>query len=362
MKILREIRNYFCYCGIEKEEYKAIKKDAYVSNFAVWRILHCFMSVAFTALFINSCFSEMMRSNRIFYMIFAIYSIAITVIFFILKKDSLLAQLLIYLSISMLFVFGGLVTQNKPDVPATAFFVFLIITPMFMLDKPYFMMIELTAASVIFSIWMYYAKPYDVWQMDLINACIYLVVGIVIHIVANSLRIKEFVLTRKISIQKDTDELTGIKNKAALTREINTFLADKTNDKGIMLMLDINHFKSINDTYGHDVGDLVIRQTGELLNDIFKDGEVVGRFGGDEFIIFIKDKDDTKYASDVAMGIINGLSEKIVLPDANKKVRCSIGITIYHGLENNYSEVLKKADVALYKAKSDQEKPFSFYE
>ena len=78
---------------------------------------------------------------------------------------------------------------------------------MFMIDKPYFKAFELCTASVIFLAWMYTVKPYDVWRYDLINVIIYTVIGVFLHIISNSIRIREFVLTRKINIQKDTDEL-----------------------------------------------------------------------------------------------------------------------------------------------------------
>ena len=287
MKFLRTLRNYFCYCGIEKEEFNAIKKNAYVSNFAVWRMLHLLMTAVFAFLSVSSLFNEMLKVNRLFYLGAFVYSAVALALFFILKKDSIVAQLLIYLSISMLFLFGCFITQNKPEVPATTFFVLLLLTPMFMIDKPFFMAIEMTVASVIFLIWMRGVKPYDIWKMDFINVLIYLVVAIFIHIIANSIRIKEFVLTREIKLQKDTDDLTGLKNKGALTRAINEFLADAAKDKGIMFLLDIDHFKAINDTYGHDIGDSVIRQIGDFLRGEFKNGEIVGRFGGDEFIVFI---------------------------------------------------------------------------
>ena len=362
MKLLRIIRNYFCYCGIEKEEYNAVKKDAYASNFAVWRILHILMTVTFAFLFVSSLFNNPLKANRLFYLIALVYSVVAIVLFFIVRKDSVIAQLLIYLSITMLFLFGCFITQNKPDYPATMFFVLLLITPMFMIDKPFFMAIELTASSAIFLIWMHSVKPYEIWRMDLINIFIYLIIGIFIHIIANSLRIKEFVLTRKINIQKDTDDLTGLKNKGALTREINEFLSDGSKDKGIMLLLDIDHFKAINDTYGHDVGDGVIRQVGEFLRGEFKDGEIVGRFGGDEFIVFIKDTDRTDAASDFARDIAVGTAKTVSLPDEDKKVSVSIGISVYRGEEKNYSEIFKKADIALYKAKTDRDTRFCFYE
>ena len=361
MKFLKTIRNYFCYCGIEKNEYNAIKEDAYVSNSEVWRILHILITVIFAFLFISSLFSEMMNSNMMFYLIAFIYSAVVTVVFFIVKKNSIIAQLLIYLSISMLFLLGCLISRNQADHPAAMFIVLILITPMFMIDKPYFMAIELTVASVIFLVWMHGVKAYEIWKMDLVNVVTYLFAGIFIHIIANSLRIKEFVLTRKINIQKDTDELTGLKNKGALTREINGFLTDEASDKGVLFMLDINHFKSINDTYGHDVGDSVIKQFGAYLARVFVGKEIVGRFGGDEFIIFIKDTDSIDAASDLARSVIAGVAENVLLPDNARKVSVSIGIAVYHGEEKNYSEIFKKADIALYKTKADRTIPFCFY-
>ena len=362
MKALRIIRNYFFYSGIEKEEYEAVKKDAYVSNYSVWRILHCVMVAAFAFLYISSLFSDLLASNRFFYMLVLIYSIFACSFFFILKKDSLIAQLIIYLSISLLFVFSCLITQNKPDIPATTFIALLLIAPMFMIDKPFFMTFELGAASAMFLVWMYYVKPYDIWKMDMVNVVIFTIVAIILNIIANSIRIKEFVLTRKINIQKDTDELTGLKNKGALKREINAFLDDESTYKGIMMLMDVDQFKSINDTYGHDVGDLVISKLGHILGNKFVNGEITGRFGGDEFIVFIKDTDDQDYARETAEAIVKNASEIDALQDKGKKISVSIGITIYRGYENNYSELFKKADVAMYKSKADPENRYCFYE
>ena len=101
--ILRVLHNYICYCGIEKEEYKAVKKSAYVSNYQVWKLLHVLMAVVFTFLFVSSLVSELLRQNMVFYLVLMIYSIVATVLFFfVLKKDAIITQLFIYLSISAL--------------------------------------------------------------------------------------------------------------------------------------------------------------------------------------------------------------------------------------------------------------------
>ena len=243
-----------------------------------------------------------------------LYSAAAVVMFFVLKKDSLVAQLLIYLSISVLFLFGGFIAQNKPEFNSTTFIVLLLVTPMFMIDKPFFMAIELGVASAIFLIWMYNIKSYEVWVMDFVNVITFMVVGIILNVIANSIRIKEFVLTKEINIQKDTDELTGKKNKGALAREINKYLADETAGKGVMFILDVDRFKSINDSFGHDVGE-----------------------------------------------IVKGVSEFDILPD-HKPISVSIGIAVYSGSEKNYSDLLKKADIAMYRAKTDSANRFYLYD
>ena len=361
MRVLKKLSNYFFYCGIERDEYNAIKKDAYVSNFVIWRILHFLMATAFGVLFSISLFNDLLKQNSFIYLVAFMYSAVAISFFFCLEKDSLLAQFIIYISISLLFIFGCLISQNKPEIPATTFIVFLMITPMFMIDKPFFMAIELCAAAALFLIWMYFEKAHEIWLIDLVNVLTFTIIGIFLNIIANAVRIREFVLTREINIQKDTDDMTGLKNKGALTREINNFLANPATDKGVMFMLDIDHFKAINDTYGHDIGDSVIKPLGSFLETTCVEKEILGRFGGDEFILFIKNTDDVASAGKLAADIIKGASEAVSLPKENEKISISIGIAVYKGVEKYYSEIFKKADIALYKSKADPNNRFYIY-
>lgn len=362
MKILKKIRNYFCYCGIEKDLYRKIKKDAYVSNFQVWRVLHVLMDLAFALLFIFSLINDLADENRWFYLGALIYSLLATIPFFVVKKkDFFLMQLLIYLSISVLFLFACFITSNKPSIPGITFIVFLIMTPMFMIDKPYFMSLELVVATTIYAIWMHAVKDPEIFKMELANVIIFTLVGIFVHILANSIRIKEFVLIREINIQKDTDELTGLKNKAALTREIGEFVESSAANKGLFFVLDINFFKAINDQYGHDEGDVILKNFGKYFKEKFVKDEIVGRFGGDEFIIFIKNNDDAEFAKQLALEIYKEVEENIKLPNPDEKVTVSIGIAIYQGEEKHYSDIFKKADVALYKTKDNRQIKYSIY-
>ena len=361
MKVFRTIRNYYFYCGIEKDEYNAIKRDAYVSNYKVWRILHFLMAAVFGLMYLASFANQLMSVNRWFYLIAFLYSVVAVVIFVKLKWDSVIAQLLIYLSMSFLFLFATIINLDKPDYTATTFVVLLVLTPLLMIDKPYFMTIELFAASAVFLIWAYGVKSAYIWQIDMVNVVTFAIIGSFLNIIANSLRIKEFTLTRQIRVQKDTDEMTGLMNKGSLTREINQYLSDTSTNNGILFILDIDRFKSINDTYGHDVGDTVIIQLGHYLADRFTDDALTGRFGGDEFIMFIKNTDDTKTACRIADEIIAGVPQSVKLPDEREKLSISIGVALYNGAEKNYSELFKKADVALYKAKGSRTGRYCVY-
>lgn len=361
MKLLKAIHNYLFYCGIGKEKYDEVKKNIYISNFKVWRVLNCLMTCVFAFLFIESMLDEFLMANRLFYMICFIYSMVITCIFFATKKGSALTQQFICLSILVLLSFGMLITKNKPEFPAATFIALLLIAPMFALGRPIYMGVVLALSSGIYLIWMHSVKPLDIWQMDLVNVLIFTVVSFAIHIVSSSLRIKEFVLTREMNIQKDVDDLTGLNNKGALTRKINKYLTDPTKDKGIMFLLDIDYFKDINDTFGHAVGDDVIGQIGDYLRDHFKNEEIVGRFGGDEFVVFVGGTNDAAEAERIAHEMTTGAPERIILPDKNRKISFSIGMALYRGEEKSFYEIFKKADDALYDLKAKRTKKYTIY-
>ena len=361
MKFFRILKNYYFYCGLEKNDYNELKKDAYVANFVTWRVLHIFMAVIFGGLFVVSLLDPILKVNRIFYFITFVYSALTIPAFFLLKKKSILPQFIIYLSMSVLFLFGCFISYNKPWGHATTFITLLLVLPMFMIDKPIFMTIELCAASALYLVWMHGVKTYDVWRTDLVNVITYTLVGVFLNVIANSIRMREFVLTRQINIQKDLDDLTGLINKGALIRNVNEFITYSSTKKGIMFMMDIDHFKSINDNFGHDAGDNVLEQFGHFLKKEFADGEIVSRFGGDEFIIFVKDKDDEATISTIAKKIKEGSAQTVTMPNPEEKICVSIGVAIYKGSEKEYSEIFKKADTALYLSKSDKKKDFYLF-
>ncbi|MBI3399345.1 MAG: diguanylate cyclase [Deltaproteobacteria bacterium] len=167
----------------------------------------------------------------------------------------------------------------------------------------------------------------------------------------NELKEKNMLL-EKLSV---TDELTGLYNRRYFYDYISMHVAlAKRHDYHIgCLLIDIDRFKSINDTYGHDVGDKVLKGIAEIMAKKMREGEVLARFGGEEFIICLCRADNDgaiRAAERMRMAV-----EDANLSDDNTpplKITISVGIAIYpqQGLENS-DDIIKAADEALYHAK-----------
>lgn len=165
-----------------------------------------------------------------------------------------------------------------------------------------------------------------------------------------SLQSLNTIITQKARIYKtkaNTDHLTKLYNREFLDKYWTThaFAQDKEN---ICLMFDIDHFKRINDDYGHDIGDAVLQHLAELSKHFFREDDIIVRYGGEEFIVLIDSmsyKDACKKAEEFRVFIDKERDfEKFI------HVTLSIGITAFEAHESK-ERVIKRADEALYKAK-----------
>jgi diguanylate cyclase (GGDEF)-like protein len=149
------------------------------------------------------------------------------------------------------------------------------------------------------------------------------------------------------------DGLTGLLNKRALTELGTQKLKSATRfKKPLSLMVcDIDHFKKVNDTYGHDIGDLVIKGFGEVLRRVKRDTDIVGRFGGEEFVIACEETDD-RGAAQLAERIRTELEATTFHSDQGQvKVTCSVGVAPFPAAGETWEALFKAADEALYVSK-----------
>lgn len=160
------------------------------------------------------------------------------------------------------------------------------------------------------------------------------------------------------------DPLTGLSNRRLFDDRLNQAIQiisyQKRHGIGI-IMLDLDHFKNINDTYGHDVGDLLLKEIARKLLLSTRKEDTVSRFGGDEFIILLQDVNKVSDACRVAENILQTLSEPIHIGGHTFSITCSLGVCLAPQDGCIPTQLLKAADIALYQAKIAGRNNIQFY-
>ncbi|HAT8750637.1 TPA: diguanylate cyclase [Legionella pneumophila] len=162
-------------------------------------------------------------------------------------------------------------------------------------------------------------------------------------------------LRENLRYQSIRDPLTGLYNR----RYLEDFLfkqlhqAERTKASFAILMLDLDHFKKINDTFGHDAGDLVLKELGQILNNDIRLGDIAARYGGEEFVLLLYDI-DAQAAKMKAENLRSAISNLHVKYGAQPvgQITASIGISVYPDDAKSLAELIEAADKALYQAKN----------
>jgi diguanylate cyclase (GGDEF)-like protein/PAS domain S-box-containing protein len=148
------------------------------------------------------------------------------------------------------------------------------------------------------------------------------------------------------------DHLTGLTNRAFFTDRLSVAMS-RAQRHGLMavMFIDLDKFKHVNDTLGHPTGDKVIQEVGKRLKTTIRDEDSIARLGGDEFAIILTDVHDAKYLVPIVDKILISINQPLSIDEHNIPMSCSIGIATSKDDAHSPADILKKADLALYKAK-----------
>jgi diguanylate cyclase (GGDEF)-like protein len=159
------------------------------------------------------------------------------------------------------------------------------------------------------------------------------------------------------------DSLTDLANRAYfydhLRKAIARFKRNR-NDLAV-LYIDLDHFKLVNDQYGHDTGDALLQYVSAMLRSSVREGDLVARMGGDEFAIILYDIDDANGMATVAQKILNKVDKPIEIQGIKLSVSVSVGIAYYEGIPMTIEQLLKSADTAMYSAKLQGRNNYQFF-
>jgi len=166
-----------------------------------------------------------------------------------------------------------------------------------------------------------------------------------------------------LSYKANHDELTDLPNRALFNDRLTVAInkADRNGGAIAVFFLDIDYFKQINDKYGHDVGDEILKRFAVRLESCLRAEDTLARIGGDEFMIILQENENLTTSTTVANKILESMKEPIELGESELMLSTSIGIAIYPSDASNASELVKKADLAMYKAKESGRNNFKFF-
>ena len=165
------------------------------------------------------------------------------------------------------------------------------------------------------------------------------------------------------------DHLTGLPNRRLLLDRLVQALASssRSNKQGAILFIDLDNFKSLNDTLGHDVGDMLLTQVAERLSVSVREGDTVARLGGDEFVVMFEDLSENlleaaSIAESIGNKILTNLNLPFLLCGNEYHSTSSIGATLFNDHKQSVDDLLKQADIAMYQAKKAGRNTLRFFD
>jgi len=165
------------------------------------------------------------------------------------------------------------------------------------------------------------------------------------------------------------DSLTGLPNRRLLFDRLAQALSQsrRTDSAGALLLIDLDQFKTLNDTLGHDIGDALLREVARRLVDCVRESDSVARLGGDEFVLLLEGlssvtEESAAQTEAIAMKIFAQLQHPFLLGERKHHTTASIGATLFNGQRDSGEDLLKQADLALYRAKDAGRNTLRFFD
>jgi len=221
-----------------------------------------------------------------------------------------------------------------------------------------------------------YSKPTiiaDYRQDIIITITILLIVGIILYFLKRYITIldkqyksiiqKELDINKKKIYQANHDSLTKLPNRALFLKILKNTIkkAKKDNHKVAIFFIDLDQFKQINDSLGHDIGDEVLKITAKRLKSKIRSDDILARLGGDEFVAIIDNYHQTSDLKQIASNIIKTIQEPIRINEHILYISSSIGISVYPDDATSPKDLLKFADTAMYQVKDEGRNGYKFY-
>ncbi|NLL36174.1 MAG: sensor domain-containing diguanylate cyclase [Fretibacterium sp.] len=196
------------------------------------------------------------------------------------------------------------------------------------------------------------------WKKALILGTMAIFLSITLGAIASALSL----FINNLAEKAGRDVLTGLLNREGGVRHINNRIRESEFSKGAFILLDVDNFKSVNDTLGHPKGDEVLIETATILKGLCRSMDILCRLGGDEFLIFFSYDKDSDFALKKAESIRQALERTVTDGSKSVDISSSIGISFFLEGQKNFEKLYKEADIALYESKERGKNTVTVYE
>lgn len=242
-------------------------------------------------------------------------------------------------------------TVGSPHGPGTFLAIMLIVIPS-LFTVPLLLSYALTVtAELVYVAFTLICKDNMIGRYDIFSSIVAFSFSLVVANIITILNVRNYMLQKKYKSRSMTDGLTHILNKeASFERLEKYFLLSNPETTCTFIIMDLDNFKKLNDTKGHAFGDQILRQVGMLLLGTFRHVDVVGRFGGDEFIVLMEDVASEQIAEEKCRMIQEGL-RRMSAKEGGVEVTASFGIVLASRQQVVLERIFLRADEALYEAK-----------
>ena len=254
---------------------------------------------------------------------------------------------------SVLFIFIILIDVfQAPDVPASFMPLLCVALPTLLILPLRISYSVMLVFEIIFIVVVTIFKIPAVGRYDIFNALAGTAFSVAVAQTVMHLRLQDYDVRMRYEQLSTQDTLSDILNKKAAVEAVKHYLrGHNPHVVCALLILDIDDFKLVNDRLGHYTGDILLRAIGELLGETFRSTDVIGRFGGDEFLVLVKNTADQSVLEVKCQTVRERLFRSAAL-DGDTRVTCSIGCVLADGQEVSSEELFRPADSALYDAKA----------
>ena len=341
--MLETIRNFLLYGGTDKESYYSVKDKIESSNRVTALIFASVATVLIGVMLILSFSQEGFVSSRPIYIMGMAFSVVLVVASLLAKKLHLLSYVAVYMAVSVFMCYGiAIATLSRPEEQTVTFMVMMIFVPLIFVDRPLRMSLVLLTYVVMFIIFARMTKTGSVLSVDITDAVIFGLLSFVSESVVNRVKIRSFVLERKLHIMSETDQLTGLNNRNCYEWRLESYPG--TCKRSVCcIYVDVNGLHELNNTKGHKAGDEMLRYIADAVRQQFGSHDTY-RIGGDEYVAFTPDTELEEIEKK-----LSELKEKIAVAGYH----AAIGYEFSDIKNVNMNDLIVTAESNMYKDKSD---------